>query len=204
MHPPVEILSIRHGRTPHNASGRFVGITDSPLDAVGRQQAAALHRRLRAHRVDGVVSSPLARAWATASRPGVPVRIVPALREMHQGAFEGRLLADVLGEHRAFFGRWRDDPTGLVVPGGESLDAVRDRSLAALVSVARRARAGQRILAVSHQLVIASVACTLDGHPLRRWHRYRSDHVGGWRLWWDGAQLHLGGRIAGAPGSPTG
>ena len=193
----VEILSIRHGRTPHNASGRFVGITDSPLDAVGRAQATALHDRLRAREVDAVVASPLARAWATARRPGVPVRLVPGLMEMDQGVFEGRPLRDVLSEHAGFFARWRQDPTGLVVPGGESLDGVRDRGLAALEAVARRAVPGSRVLAVSHQLVLSSVACTLDGQPLARWSAYRCDHAGGWRLWFDGSRLRLGGRIAG-------
>lgn len=192
----VEILSIRHGRTPLNATGRFLGVTDSPLDAVGRTQAEALRTSLSDVSLARVASSPLARAWATAVMPGRPVTLVPGLREMHQGEFEGREVADVLASHPAFFAAWRRDPEAVVVPGGEGLGQVRDRGLAALLSLARAARPGQTVLAVSHQLVLASVAATLEGAPLREWTAFRSEHAGGWRLRFDGEQLRVVERIA--------
>jgi len=192
----VEILSIRHGRTPLNASGRFLGVTDSPLDPVGRAQAEALRARLAHEPVHRIAASPLSRAWATAVVPGRPIQLVPGLREMHQGVFEGRSIPEVIQEHAAFFEAWRQDPGAVVVPGGEGLAQVRDRGMAALVRLATAAPEGHRVLAVSHQLVLASVAATLDGAPLRRWTDYRSDHTGGWRLGWDGRALTLRGRIA--------
>jgi probable phosphoglycerate mutase len=39
---PARLLLIRHGESEHNASGRLVGWTDSPLSPEGVRQAARL------------------------------------------------------------------------------------------------------------------------------------------------------------------
>lgn len=191
----VEILLIRHGRTRSNVERRFLGRTDTPLDEVGRAQAEGLAARLRTTRVDRVVSSPLTRAWATALPLRRPVWLVPDLREMDQGVFEGRRPEEVMEAHACFFRAWQEDPGAVVVPGGEGLAEVRARGLAALARLLEGGDPGSWVALVSHQMVLSALASAVDGAPLRRWRDYRSDHTCGWRLRWDGDRLRLVGRL---------
>jgi probable phosphoglycerate mutase len=135
--PDRRILFLfRHGETNWNRDGRLQGHTDVPLNGTGIGQAEALGERLRAYRLDAVVSSDLARAAATARIVAetlhVPLLTDRGLRETNVGAAEGLLWA----EARTRFGeglteRWySDDNTAF--PGGETGLATRTRGLAAL------------------------------------------------------------------------
>lgn len=192
----VEILSIRHGRTAYNAQGVFMGATDVPLDDVGRTQAAAVVRHYGAFPLAGVATSPLARARQTGALPGRPVALVPGLREMHVGALEGLPVPEAASRFGHLLASWRDDPTDVAPPGGETLGEARDRALNALHGLASRARPGGTWLVVSHQLVLSAVAATLDGASLARWREYASDHTCGWRLLWRDGAFTLDARLA--------
>lgn len=182
MGDAVELILIRHGRTSWNAEGRFLGRTDIPLDEVGLAQAAALAQDPELVHVDAVYASPLARAADTARALGRPVTLVPGLREMEQGELEGLDFASALSTHGAFLRAWRVDPTGVCVPGGESLDQVRDRGLAALGAIAAAHQPGQRVVVVSHQMVLASVCSALAEAPLVGWRSFTLEHVGRHRV----------------------
>ena len=68
------MLLIRHGRTVANATGVLAGRTPGVcLDETGREQAAALGRRLTDVPLSRVVSSPLERCLETArALPAAP------------------------------------------------------------------------------------------------------------------------------------
>ncbi len=87
------VILLRHGRTEWNASGRFQGQLDSPLDAVGLAQAAAAGTALKPMRPDALVSSDLKRALDTAAvvgaECGLDVTVDQRLREIHLGAWQG-------------------------------------------------------------------------------------------------------------------
>ncbi len=53
------VVLLRHGRTEWNATGRFQGQLDSPLDLVGRAQAAAAAVAVAPMQPDALVSSDL-------------------------------------------------------------------------------------------------------------------------------------------------
>jgi len=164
----VVVALVRHGRTAWNRERRFLGHTDLPLDDQGMAEVQALAGAL-GRPFARVYSSPLARAWqtATALHPE-PVR-VDDLRELSHGDLEGLRATEAMRRWPDFFARWADDPCVTEVPGGESLGACRDRSLAALTRIAEAHRPGTLVAAVTHQLVIAGLTCTLAGHDLRRW-----------------------------------
>ncbi len=178
MRDGVELILIRHGRTSWNAEGRFLGRSDIALDEVGLAQAATLAQDPDLAQIDAVYASPLSRAADTARALGRPVTLVPALREMEQGDLEGLDFASALGTHGAFLRAWRADPTGVCVPGGESLDQVRDRGLWALQAIAAAHAPGQRVVVVSHQMLLASVCSALAQVPLGSWRTYTLEHVG--------------------------
>jgi broad specificity phosphatase PhoE len=130
------LFLFRHGETDWNRAGRLQGHTDTPLNATGLAQAAALAERLRPHDLDAVVSSDLARAWTTgrivAEGLGVPLIREPGLREAQIGEAEGLFWPEV----KTRFGetlteRWFTDDDA-AFPGGETGLATRTRGLAAL------------------------------------------------------------------------
>jgi broad specificity phosphatase PhoE len=86
------LFVFRHGETDWNREGRLQGHTDTQLNATGLAQAEALAESLRAHRLDAVVSSDLARAQTTAQIVAdalrVPLFIEAGLRETDVGAAE--------------------------------------------------------------------------------------------------------------------
>ncbi|MEV4189804.1 histidine phosphatase family protein, partial [Streptosporangium canum] len=58
----MTIFLSRHGRTEWSVQGRYAGVSDIPLDEVGREQARLLADWARGAGLTGVVSSPLLRA----------------------------------------------------------------------------------------------------------------------------------------------
>jgi broad specificity phosphatase PhoE len=61
------IYIVRHGQTDFNVSGRYGGRIDTPLNEKGISQAYELHELLKDIKFDLVFSSPLNRAYQTAS-----------------------------------------------------------------------------------------------------------------------------------------
>jgi broad specificity phosphatase PhoE len=140
--PPVRRLLVwRHGRTEWNASGRFQGQLDPPLDDEGRAQAARTAPHLAAAlRGEDVVlvSSDLQRAVDTAGALapllGVPVRVDERLREHGLGSWEGLTRDEVAERHPD---QYRDWQAGRSVPGrgGEPQAHVAARAMAAVADL---------------------------------------------------------------------
>jgi probable phosphoglycerate mutase len=132
----------RHGRTEWNASGRFQGQLDPPLDDVGRRQATTAALHLVATGLSGedtvVVASDLVRATETAQvladLIGVRVRLDDRLREHGLGSWEGLTRAEVADRHPEQYADWS---AGRPVRGrgGEDPSVVAERSLAALADL---------------------------------------------------------------------
>ncbi|MED5372155.1 MAG: histidine phosphatase family protein [Myxococcota bacterium] len=181
----VPVLLCRHGRTRYNAERRFVGRLDVPLDPHGEAQAKAWAARMAELPVQGVYSSPMLRAKQTAQALDTPVPIT-GLQELDQGEFEGRPGAEVIAAYPEFFAQWRRDPTGLRVPGGESVDECQARSVAALTSLARSTQPGAPIVVVAHQMVLASVLLHVLQLPLRLLPRVHQGNTAVNLLAWDG------------------
>ncbi len=138
---------VRHGESEANAAKRYAGQTDSPLTELGRRQAEAVAEALASVTFDRVVSSDLSRARDTAEaiarRHRLSARIEPGLREIDVGEAAGLSIEDT---------RQRFDwgPSRFVQwPGGESLEQVRDRAVAAIDRIVADAEGGT-ICVVGH------------------------------------------------------
>ena len=83
----------RHGRTDWNATGRYQGQADIPLDDLGLRQAAAAAKMIKELQPTEIVASDLSRAASTAAalaaETGLTVRYDRRLREIHVGSWEG-------------------------------------------------------------------------------------------------------------------
>jgi broad specificity phosphatase PhoE len=121
------LILVRHGRTGLNAAGCLVGRLDPPLDEVGLAQAAAIGEALKG--IDRVVSSPLLRTRQTAEYIGVPVEIDDRWIEVDYGDYDGVALGSP--QSASLWEHWRAD-TSFAPPGGESLDHMSERVVAAV------------------------------------------------------------------------
>jgi broad specificity phosphatase PhoE len=164
--PSRSFLCVRHGVTDWNREGRFQGRTDVPLNDEGIAQAQAAARRLQTVPFDFIVSSPLIRAAktakiiaATSSRPTI---VEVDLIECDFGSFEGRPIAEVMGEH----GITAKESLATILPSdGEPWASVAERSLRCVSKwLIRHPQAA--ILFVSHDAVMQSMSEALCGRWL--------------------------------------
>lgn len=133
------LLLWRHGRTEWNATGRFQGQLDAPLDDEGRRQAAraAPHLVAAGLRPEDtvVVTSDLSRASDTAAELtallGVQLRQDARLREHGMGSWEGLTRQEVSERYPDQYADWL---AGRPVRGrgGEAPEDVAERAVAAL------------------------------------------------------------------------
>lgn len=147
----TELYLVRHGETDWNAERRIQGSADIPLNDVGRAQAARTGRLLARRTWDCVVSSPLSRAFETATIIAATLQMpapvtLDAIVERRYGEAEG---LDYRTLERVF-------PRGVVVPGRESREEVTQRVIPALVRLAKGHR-DEKIVVVTHGGVIRAV-----------------------------------------------
>jgi broad specificity phosphatase PhoE len=179
------LILCRHGRTDWNDDGRYQGQTDVPLNLVGWQQARFLAQTLRGEPISAVYSSDLARAADTAAEiarfHGLAVNRDPRLREIDQGRWEGLTMAEIRQQDTELHSRWELEPLAVRPPGGESVEDVRRRALAALRDLVRRHRGGLVCL-VAHKVVLTIIRCELTGDPLERALRRLPDNASSERV----------------------
>lgn len=154
MSDPSRLLLVRHGQSTWNAQGRWQGTEDPPLSTFGVRQAR--HAAAHVGTFDAVASSPLERAYVTATiiadSLGIgPVQTDDDLRERHAGGYQGLTRPEI--EHR-FPGYLVE---GLPPPGWEDDDHVLERSAGALARVALAVGPGGTALVVTHGGVIVTL-----------------------------------------------
>ena len=89
------IYIVRHGQTDWNLEGRTQGHSDIPINEAGRNQAKILKEKLKDIKFDKVFSSPLKRAYETASIiTHQPIVKDNRLIERCGGVLEGMLAKD--------------------------------------------------------------------------------------------------------------
>ena len=171
----TRIIVIRHGYSVSNAAGRFTGQIDAPLHEIGKEQAKLIADYLAAHeKIDAVYASDLSRAMdtarPTAERFGLTVTPVPALRELHEGVWQGMLFEDVTRDCKEEFEKHVNDPY-YPCPGGESLADVYARISDAVIRLATE-NEGKCIMLVSHGGAIRTVRCMAGEGDVKNLYRY--------------------------------
>lgn len=174
----MRILLARHGETPWNAEGRYQGQIDIPLSPVGEGQANALGQRLKDVRIDRAVASPLSRAQLTArlalgdARADMLQTDVD-LQEIAHGEWEGLLASEIQQKDPARLLAWREEPENVLMPGGESLRQVLDRSWRGLARATEGLGQDDTLLVVAHDAVNRVLLCRILGLPIARLWTFR-------------------------------
>ena len=174
----MRILLARHGETPWNAEGRYQGQIDIPLSPVGEGQANAMGQRLKDVRIDRAVASPLSRAQLTArlalgdARADM-LQTDADLQEIAHGEWEGLLASEIQQKDPARLLAWREEPENVLMPGGESLRQVLDRSWRGLARATEGLGEDDTLLVVAHDAVNRVLLCRILGLPIARLWTFR-------------------------------
>ncbi len=163
----ARIVLVRHGQTAWNREARFRGRADIPLDEFGLKQAEATGRYLAARwPVVAVYASRMRRAMQTAGviarAHGLTTHPLEGLLDIDFGEFQGCLADEAAQRYPDLYRAWLEVPHTVHFPGGEGLDDVRSRVVAALDEVIAR-HPGQTVALVSHTIVNRVLLCAVLG-----------------------------------------
>lgn len=141
---------LRHGELEGGI--KYRGQTDDPLTAAGRASMDMVWEALQDD-VDVIISSPLprcagpARQWAESA--GIPLEIDARIAELRYGEWEGLTMEAIEEKYPGMLARWRANPQGIQIPGGESMDALQERVASFWEDVTNR-HSEEHILIVAH------------------------------------------------------
>lgn len=154
--------------------GVILGAADPPLSDRGHAQAMALRNALFEAPVAALYVSPMRRALQTAAwlqQPWRPMAVLPDLREIHYGPWDGLSWAEIEVLHPELALRKANDWLGVDVPGAEPWGDFRQRVLRCL----QRIRRGPLpAMVVAHQAVNSVLAEALAGDVPTG---FRQDHA---------------------------
>ena len=160
------IYLIRHGQTAWNKEEIFRGRTDVPLDETGLRQGELAGEYFKGIEIHGIYSSPLARAWQTAQKiaslHSLQVQPLEGIIDMSFGKWEGHPHEEIKKMDPETYRLWREEPHRARLPGGESLEEVRVRAMAAVEEVIQ-SNSGKTLVLVSHRVVNKVLICGILG-----------------------------------------
>ncbi len=174
----MQLFLVRHGETDWNATEIFRGRFDIELNQRGIEQALLTSKAFDNVPLDVVYSSPLSRAYDTASQiarqHGLQVAIEASLTDIDYGAWQGVSHEQVKNECPGLYQLWNTAPQKVRFEGGESLDDVRKRAADFLGKLAGR-HPGQNVVAVSHRVFNKVVLCYILGLDNSHFWKIRQD-----------------------------
>ncbi len=178
----TEIILIRHAATKGNLKKKYVGRTDEPLCAKGRESLAEAVDRgdYPQVRTDAVLFvSPMRRCKETASLiyPGRKQIQIEDFRECDFGDFEYRNYRELNGDPA--YQAWIDSGGKAGFPGGEKPDDFRKRSVKAFERALELSRGFSQILFVVHGGTIMSVL-SVFGRPQAEYYEWMAENGRGY------------------------
>lgn len=183
------VYLIRHGLPAFpNGQRMCLGTTDIPMGPEGLSQAARMAETLPP--VSAVFSSPLTRAVQTAQAIGLPVTLLPGLRELSAGEWDGLTFAQIRVLYAELYAARGIDPT-LPLPGAEDHQQGLLRFQQAMDQAARTAPGDFAV--VAHGGIIARFLQSISGS----WQK--PDYAQVISLLWEDGQFFAMGDGAAAP-----
>ncbi len=166
------LLLIRHGESEANHLGYFAGQLDAPLIEKGIMQAHATAEFIkREYDVKAVYASDLSRAYVTgdavAELFGLETVHDKRLREIYAGTWQGMKFEDIERDYAHEFHIWRNDIGNCVPTDGESVRALGERVIAALLDISA-AHDGETVAIATHATAIRAAECIINGADFSR------------------------------------
>jgi 2,3-bisphosphoglycerate-dependent phosphoglycerate mutase len=167
----TRFVVVRHGETVWNAEGRMQGHLDSALNEEGRAQAVLLAGRLADEHFDVLYCSDLLRTRETArpfaERTGMQPALWDALRERHLGVLQGLTSSESAARHPEVYRRFHAREVDFVIPEGESIRMVYERTRKAFEELAAR-HPDEALLVVTHGGILDMLRRFVRAIPLEQ------------------------------------
>lgn len=173
----MRLLLVRHGQIPSNVHGILDTAEPGPsLTDLGREQARALVPTLADEPIEGLWGSVLIRTQETlaptADARGLPITVLPGLREIRAGDLEGEATRDAQHAYMHTVFAWATGDRDRRMPGGETGHEFFARFDGALAEIAASGAADAVV--ASHGAAIRCWSATIEGadqdflagHPL--------------------------------------
>lgn len=156
---------IRHGQTDLNLRGIVQGRgIDSPLNAVGQEQALAFFKHYQHVPFDKIYVSALQRTKQTVQKfidQGIPYEKLEGLDEISWGEYEGKDLDDsILLGFESLVSAWKNNELDRALDGGESPNQMIERQKIALEHILAQ-KNEQTILVCTHGRALRILLCHL-------------------------------------------
>jgi broad specificity phosphatase PhoE len=176
----TRIILVRHGETDWNVRERFRGRFDIPLNANGKLQAARAARYIAFRwKPAAIYSSPLSRAVKTAEPiadvTSLRVGVLPSLIDMSFGEWEGLSPEEIGARWPDQLATWYSAPHTIRIPGGETLEEVRQRCRETLITMTSR-HPDETVVAVAHTDVNRTMLLVVLGLENSRLRSLRQDN----------------------------
>ncbi len=169
----MKLILARHGQT--DGSDRYFGRTDNELNAVGREQAAALGKRLADEKIDAIYTSTLKRTIATAEAIAaghdLEINRCPELDEVDFGKLEGMTYEEICRQYPTVAATWTDWSAQLEFPGGESASLFAQR-VARFLERLKSHNDDETILVVGHGGPFRLLLCHLLGLGIKHCNQF--------------------------------
>lgn len=175
------IYLVRHGEITQTSPRRFVGQAELSLTSRGREQMAAVGHYLVEKGMTRLVCSSLSRCVESAvivgAALGLVPEILPGLREISLGAWEGLSVDEVKERYPGRYEARGRNLAGFRPPGGESFADVQRRAWTEFESIAALAANGSSVVVIAHGGVNRSILCRILGMPLENLFRLGQDYA---------------------------
>lgn len=176
----TKVILVRHGQTLWNVEFRYQGQSDISLNEVGLHQAKLVAKRLQDEKIAAVYASDLGRARTTAEEiagyHNLPVGIVPNLKEISFGDWEGLTFREINEKWPGVMDNIFKSPAAVEIPGGETYSKVQERAAKAMDSLIKK-HPDDTIVVVSHGATIRTILCAALEIPLTSIWRIRQDNT---------------------------
>lgn len=162
------IYLIRHGEITQLRPRRFVGQLDLPLTRTGCAQIQAVAQYLQDKGIARLLCSPLSRcvhgADIIGQVLGLSPELVPEMREISLGAWEGLTVDEVKSRFPGQYAARGQDLAGFCPQGGESFTDVQTRVWPVVEALMQEDNGA--VAVVAHGGVNRAILCRVLGMPL--------------------------------------
>jgi broad specificity phosphatase PhoE len=199
--PSITLTFVRHAQSQGNASGlNDTSVPGPELTPLGEQQAQKAADSLRRNHFDGIFASTMVRTQQTAAPLArdldEQVEVLPGLREIEAGRFEGHPEADAATTYFLAPAMWLEGNRNARIPGSIDGNEFNDRFTAAVQKIYDSGDKNPVAFAHGGSIMLWTMMNVrnpndglLEAHPLPNTGRVvlKGNPVNGWTLLdWDG------------------